>query len=139
MLFRSVPASTVESEIKSKEENVESSRPDEKEPRDSQILESVDKISHTTEGIKVEEQPAIEHESYSEDVQLQDITYLADIFESAEEVEPYQMRLCIVQKDDTLHSIAERYEIPTQQIVHLNKLDDDQVLDGQLLLIPTEK
>lgn len=69
------------------------------------------------------------------------VDYLAKMFSRSEEdaeVEQVQMKICIVQEEDTLESIAERYEIPKLHILKQNRLEDDELLEGQLLSIPVK-
>ncbi|MCL6458222.1 MAG: LysM peptidoglycan-binding domain-containing protein [Gorillibacterium sp.] len=48
-----------------------------------------------------------------------------------------QLRICIVQKEETLESIADRYNMSARQIVLYNRLGGVQVGEGQILYIPT--
>ncbi|TVY11895.1 LysM peptidoglycan-binding domain-containing protein [Paenibacillus cremeus] len=47
-----------------------------------------------------------------------------------------RMRLCIVQKEETLESIAKRYEMNPREIALYNRLGDSGVSQGQIVLIP---
>lgn len=77
-------------------------------------------------------------ESSSESVE--DVRYLSDMFRNSEEHQYTQMRLCIVQNQDTIETIAERYHIPALQLIKQNRLDEDySVTEGQLLYIPDQK
>jgi stage VI sporulation protein D len=46
------------------------------------------------------------------------------------------VRLCIVQKDDTLDSIALRYQRNPREIALANRLEGSQLTEGQVLYIP---
>lgn len=46
------------------------------------------------------------------------------------------MKLCIIQRDETLESIAARYSLPVSKILEVNNLSSDQVSEGQILYIP---
>lgn len=46
------------------------------------------------------------------------------------------VRLCIVQKDDTLDAIAERYQLNAREIALVNRISGGTVTEGQVLLIP---
>lgn len=61
---------------------------------------------------------------------------LSDMFEHDSEDKYTKMRLCIVQDDDTIETIAERYEITTNQLILKNRLNDESIIQGQLLYIP---
>lgn len=68
----------------------------------------------------------------------QDAAYLTNMFNNAED-QIAQMRMCIVQNDDTIETIAERYSLSITQITRANKLEDDYVASGQILYIPNNK
>ncbi|MBD2844625.1 LysM peptidoglycan-binding domain-containing protein [Paenibacillus sp. IB182496] len=46
------------------------------------------------------------------------------------------VRLCIVQREETLDAIATRYELNPREIALYNRLDDQTVNEGQILYIP---
>ncbi|TJY41453.1 LysM peptidoglycan-binding domain-containing protein [Cohnella pontilimi] len=48
-----------------------------------------------------------------------------------------KMRLCIVQKDDTLETIAARYHVQTRELQRHNRLSDPYLSAGQVLYIPS--
>ncbi|WP_158589596.1 MULTISPECIES: stage VI sporulation protein D [Clostridia] len=71
---------------------------------------------------------------------VKDVGYLADMFSDKEENSYTSMRLCIVQEQDTIDSIAERYQVSALQLIKQNRLDEDyDVTEGQLLYIPQMK
>ncbi|GAF64102.1 hypothetical protein BTS2_0994 [Bacillus sp. TS-2] len=45
-------------------------------------------------------------------------------------------KMCIIQENESLDSIAERYEISTTQLVRFNRLKEEKVEEGQILYIP---
>lgn len=47
-----------------------------------------------------------------------------------------RMRMCIVQKEETIETIAERYKINPREIILYNRLGDQQIEEGQVLYIP---
>lgn len=47
-----------------------------------------------------------------------------------------KVKLCIVQKDDTIDSIAERYSLNPREILLYNRLNDFSVTAGQIIQIP---
>lgn len=47
-----------------------------------------------------------------------------------------KIRMCIVQKEETLESIASRYSLNPREILLHNRLSDSTVSEGQLLYIP---
>ena len=66
-------------------------------------------------------------------------TYLSSMFRDNEEEQYTKMRLCIVQEDDTVESIAKRYEVSALKLVNENKITDGDLTAGQLLYIPVKK
>lgn len=64
--------------------------------------------------------------------------YLTGMFRDEEE-NYTKMRLCIVQENDTLESIAERYGTTSMHIASQNKLIDNSISHGELLYIPFKK
>lgn len=53
-----------------------------------------------------------------------------------EQQEFKRLRLCIVQKEETLESIAKRYEMNPREIALFNRLGDGEVSEGQIVYIP---
>jgi stage VI sporulation protein D len=62
--------------------------------------------------------------------------YLTKLF-TKEEDEFSRMKICIVQQEDTIERLCERYEITSQQLIRMNSLAlDDELKAGQILYIP---
>ncbi|GAB4073281.1 stage VI sporulation protein D [Barrientosiimonas marina] len=81
-----------------------------------------------------------ENDSDESSSSLEEIRYLADMFGDDEEETHSKMRLCIVQRDDTIESIAERYEISAIHLLRQNRFAEEEDLEeGQLLYIPHKK
>jgi stage VI sporulation protein D len=47
-----------------------------------------------------------------------------------------KMRMVIVQKEDSIDGIAERYKVSPSKILHLNKMESDVLEEGQIVYIP---
>lgn len=119
--------------------------------KQSQTLAEFFEESNSDEGAEKDDGPALEHVSENlsvspDDISLSrddeadsedktDLRYLTGMFREDEESYT-QMRLCIVQEDDTLESIAERYGTTSMHLASQNKLTEDSVSEGQLLHIP---
>ncbi|MFC4022632.1 stage VI sporulation protein D [Oceanobacillus longus] len=72
-----------------------------------------------------------------EQLSVEDATYLSDIFRNTEEESFTKMKLCIVQDQDTIETIAQRFSISPLQLIKHNDLEADfEVHEGQLLYIP---
>ncbi|WP_171056148.1 LysM peptidoglycan-binding domain-containing protein [Paenibacillus sinopodophylli] len=54
----------------------------------------------------------------------------------SEDTEFRKIKMCIVQRDETLDIIASRYSLNPREIVIYNRLEDSGVSEGQLLYIP---
>ncbi|MEK3852962.1 stage VI sporulation protein D [Cytobacillus sp. FSL H8-0458] len=63
---------------------------------------------------------------------------LTEFFARKEESEEHvKLKVCIVQNGDTIDAIAERYDIPAQQLLRVNHLEINQdIYEGQVLYIP---
>ncbi|WP_339191189.1 LysM peptidoglycan-binding domain-containing protein [Bacillus sp. FSL K6-1003] len=65
--------------------------------------------------------------------------YLTKLF-TREEDEFSRMKICIVQQEDTIERLCERYDITSQQLIRMNSLAlDDELKAGQILYIPQYK
>ncbi|MCM3447149.1 LysM peptidoglycan-binding domain-containing protein [Bacillus velezensis] len=65
-----------------------------------------------------------------------DSHYLTKLF-TREEEKFSRMKICIVQQQDTIDRVCERYDITSQQLIRTNALSfDDELEEGQLLYIP---
>ncbi|KQL48792.1 peptidoglycan-binding protein LysM [Brevibacillus choshinensis] len=47
-----------------------------------------------------------------------------------------QLKMCIIQRDETLELISQRYSMPVSKIVEVNRLATEQLVAGQILYIP---
>lgn len=104
-----------------------------KNERDTEQIEEVE---------IVEEEYDISNEDVREENQVndeipRDVSYLTDMFHGEAEENYSKMRICIVQDDDTIETIADRFQVSTLQLIKQNKLEEDfDVSEGQLLYIP---
>ena len=64
---------------------------------------------------------------------------LSLLFSGGDEENFASMRLYIVQENDSLESIAERYNVPITKILQHNRLDSENIGEGQLVYIPRVK
>lgn len=65
-----------------------------------------------------------------------DLGNLTDLFGGQDEEEFTRMRLYIVQDRDTLETIADRYQVPITKLLQHNRLETDNIGEGQLIYIP---
>ncbi|MEK5334762.1 LysM peptidoglycan-binding domain-containing protein [Bacillus sp. FSL M8-0166] len=84
---------------------------------------------------------AQEEEELEEDVRetsgSENSLYLTKLFAKQEEEDFSRMKICIVQQEDTVDRICERYQLNVQQLLRMNSLSIDAELEeGQILYIP---
>ncbi|WP_342496516.1 LysM peptidoglycan-binding domain-containing protein [Bacillus sp. FSL K6-3149] len=84
---------------------------------------------------------AQEEEAFEEDVRetsgSENSLYLTKLFAKQEEEDFSRMKICIVQQEDTVDRICERYQLSVQQLLRTNSLSVDAELEeGQILYIP---
>ncbi|RAP25407.1 hypothetical protein C2W59_00369 [Bacillus pumilus] len=84
---------------------------------------------------------AQEEEEFEEDVRetsgSENSLYLTKLFAKQEEEDFSRMKICIVQQEDTVDRICERYQLNVQQLLRTNSLSMDAELEeGQILYIP---
>ncbi|MFC2948494.1 stage VI sporulation protein D [Virgibacillus sediminis] len=119
-----------------------SAEQDEIEDKGENAVEAAETAESAVAGKQEEEETTVveEHVQKAAEEEVEDVSYLADMFRKSEEEEYSRMRLCIVQDKDTIESIAERYEISALQLIKQNGLDDDyDISEGQLLHIPAKR
>lgn len=51
----------------------------------------------------------------------------------------HQLKMVIVQKDDTLESIADRYDLSSVELLQVNQLESGELKEGQIVYIPNWK
>ena len=63
---------------------------------------------------------------------------LTEFFARKEEgAEQAKLKVCIVQKGETIESLADRYDVTVQNLLRVNNLELSQdVYEGQVLYIP---
>jgi stage VI sporulation protein D len=55
---------------------------------------------------------------------------------TADDVRFERVRLCIAQREDTIQSIAQRYELSSREIALYNRLGESEIAEGQIVYIP---
>ncbi|WP_339208010.1 LysM peptidoglycan-binding domain-containing protein [Bacillus sp. FSL R5-0432] len=97
-------------------------------------------------GLYEREAPKIYESAQEEEVLEEDVRetsgsenslYLTKLFAKQEEEDFSRMKICIVQQEDTVDRICERYQLNVQQLLRTNSLSIDAELEeGQILYIP---
>lgn len=84
---------------------------------------------------RIDEVPAgvVQEETYpADDVEWKNL-FLGTIVDQT----PFRkVKLCIVQREDTLDAIADRYQLSTRELQLYNRLSEQVVEEGQILYIP---
>ncbi|WP_312116160.1 LysM peptidoglycan-binding domain-containing protein [Brevibacillus reuszeri] len=57
-------------------------------------------------------------------------------FVKSKEERSSTLKMCIIQRDETLEHISQRYSLPVSKIVEVNRLATEQLVAGQILYIP---
>ncbi|MBY8912763.1 LysM peptidoglycan-binding domain-containing protein [Bacillus sp. YC2] len=77
-----------------------------------------------------------EPEAETEQKEHENSHYLTKLF-TREDEKFSRMKICIVQQQDTIERVCERYDITSQQLIRMNALSfDDELEEGQILYIP---
>ena len=139
---------TVEEEQSNAREKVEDHRKTTSESLADFITELPDEVDEKKQedivkvrAVSEKSEPEVERiaNRSTEEEKVEDVSYLADMFRGDDEERFTKMRLCIVQAEDTIESIAEKFKVSTLQLIKQNKLDEDyDVSEGQLLYIPNK-
>ncbi|GAE92645.1 stage VI sporulation protein D [Gracilibacillus boraciitolerans JCM 21714] len=105
---------------------------DEEAVRESRVIEDEVRAQKDSELEKPEEKLHVQ----AREEQLKDTSYLLNIFAEEDSSNYTRLKLYIVQPDDQMRTIAERYQVSPRQIMRTNNLDDEDVTTGQLIYIP---
>lgn len=81
---------------------------------------------------EAEAQAALEAESRIDAVEWRRLF----IQSRSESQEFKKLKLCIVQKEDTLESIAKRYQLTIRELQLMNRLGDQDIVVGQVIYLP---
>ncbi len=92
-------------------------------------------VSEPTAAQNRPEEEASEDEATAKPPREENALYLTKMLSKGEE-RFSKWKMCIIQENESLDTIADRYEISTSQIVRMNRLQGEQVEEGQILYIP---
>jgi stage VI sporulation protein D len=92
---------------------------------------------------KIADAPALEGSPEEDTVEEKEVQspreenalYLTSMLSKGEE-KFSKWKMCIIQENESLDTIADRYDISTSQLVRMNRLQGEQVEEGQILYIP---
>lgn len=96
--------------------------------------EEVEEELEAKEALEQDEMQIELSESEEEEEEIKGVSFLTELFTS--ETESYtQVTIYIAQPNDSVESIAKRYEIPVLQLLKDNNLSGEQLEEGQLIMI----
>lgn len=78
-------------------------------------------------------------ETEDEEEVVEDVLFLTDIFADVEEKSVSTMRIHIIQKEDTIESVAKRYDMSALQLMKDNQVNADEMTPGKLVYIANHK
>ncbi|MET3507129.1 stage VI sporulation protein D [Halalkalibacter oceani] len=87
------------------------------------------------EELSVEEEEEAPAESEPPTPREENALYLTKMMAKKEE-RFIKLKMCIIQENESLETIADRYDVSTNQLVRINRLQNEQVEEGQILYIP---
>ena len=88
------------------------------------------------------EQQAQEVQQLADEIELEkavpeDVQWKSLFLGSTSEKSPFsKVRLCIVQREETLDMIADRYQMSSRELLLYNRLSEQTIEEGQVLYIP---
>ncbi|WP_377888284.1 stage VI sporulation protein D [Alkalihalobacillus sp. R86527] len=89
-------------------------------------------------GAEVEQEEYEEGVEEREPVREENALYLTNMLTKDEE-NFSKMKMCIIQPGDSLTEIAERYRVLPSHLARVNRLDEEEVSEGQILYIPVNR
>ncbi|MFV9511076.1 LysM peptidoglycan-binding domain-containing protein [Tepidibacillus sp. LV47] len=99
------------------------------------VEETIEVVEENVTEEGVNEKTGKEEEPKDEQVRKKSKNLLFSLLQSNKESRK-TIKLYFVQKNDTLESIAEKYQIKVQTIVEKNHLSDQEIHEGQILYLP---
>lgn len=94
-----------------------------------------------TESHKVEENGAVVEQEKTGGVAHKVVSFLSKLLAGKEEASTQKatLKMCIVQRNETLEQIAERYQVSVEEIIRFNRLASDQISPGDIMYIPIKR
>lgn len=107
-----------------------------KEREEVNLLQLVQKSRRAAAPVENQKQDAKQTEQPETKVKTSESLSIADFFSRKQEEEHVRVKVCIVQKGETLDDLAERYSISVQTLLQSNELQPNQdIYEGQVLYI----
>lgn len=100
----------------------------------SSLLHSSRNVQDQEPASRDEEEPA---EAWEEPSSSEDVEWKSLFLGNRREETPFRkVRMCIVQREETLDIIAERYQLTARELLLYNRMSEQNVEEGQVLYIP---
>lgn len=100
----------------------------------SSLLQSSRSVKEAEYQHQLEQQPQDKDQKAEEE--RENAKWKNLFFHTQDETPFRKVRLCIVQREDTLETIADRYQLSTRELQLYNRLAEHHVEEGQVLYIP---
>lgn len=125
------------SAVAESEEDVAFVEEEEEEEQEERTLVTVGakRESAQEESVEEESEEGGEEESEEPSSRNDNTLYLTKMMANEEE-QFVTLKMCIIQENESLDMIAERYDVSTSQLVRVNRLEGEYVEEGQILYIP---
>ncbi|PAD72052.1 LysM peptidoglycan-binding domain-containing protein [Paenibacillus campinasensis] len=101
----------------------------------SSLLQSSRTVQDQDEALAREEEEMVEETA--ETSAAEDVQWKSLFLGSRQEESPFRkVRMCIVQREETLELIAERYQLTPRELLLYNRMSEQTIEEGQVLYIP---
>lgn len=106
---------------------------------DSHVLEHEEAFSpEVLTSDDKEKKVDIQASNIEEEEEAKDVPFLIDLFSDTKEETKTTMKLYFIQEEDTIETVAKKYEVSALQLIKANELTDGTLTEGQCLHIPRE-
>lgn len=106
---------------------------------DSHVLEHEEAFSpEVLASDDKEKKVDIQASNIEEEEEAKDVPFLIDLFSDTKEETKTTMKLYFIQEEDTIETVAKKYEVSALQLIKANELTDGTLTEGQCLHIPRE-
>lgn len=106
-----------------------------KEKEEALERETVVKMAPQNKGEEMQEAKSEETPARPKKRRDENALYLTKMLANKEE-KFSKLKICIVQANESLETIAKRYNVSMTQIIRLNRLENERVEEGQIVYIP---
>ncbi|GAK03183.1 stage VI sporulation protein D [Geomicrobium sp. JCM 19037] len=115
--------------------NLNSHRAQEEPSHDSAVRYSREPLDEEPEDHHEED---VEEEPQKPEKRRENALYLTEMLEKGDRETFTKMKMCIIQDNESLDTIAERYGFSVQQLLRWNNMDMNHVEAGEIIYIPVQ-